>query len=158
MIGWEQIADEGLSRGRAGGFAYPDAEPGDKNLRIVLRKARGCRQQAPECRTDGDQPVSIPLVAERSQRQPDKRVNNRKDGSQEPQRGVAQLKFVADRLAQRSQQLPVEKVQEVDGEQQKQCVLRTRGRLGEGAAGGRIDRNAAFKRLRTNRHLFYSPN
>ena len=122
----KQIADQRLTRGCAACFTQPHPEPRNEQLQVVLREAGGCGQQAPDRGADGDETGAIPLIRQAAERQAHHGVHQRGNRPQQAERGVAQVKFLADRLGQGTRQLTIEEIQQVDCEENEQRIPSTR--------------------------------
>ena len=62
------------------------------------------------------------LVGQPAERQPDDGVEEREDGAEQPERGVAERPFAPDAFADAAQQLAVEEVHQVDREEHDERV------------------------------------
>src|SRR5262249_23861415 len=74
--------------------------------------------------------AALGAVGETPEREADDRVEEREDGAEQPERGVAQRPLAPDALADAADDLTVEEVHQVDGEQHDERVDRSRSHAG----------------------------
>jgi hypothetical protein len=127
--GGKQIADEGGRRRRAGRLADADAEPRGDQSREAARKAGRRPQQAPHEHAGRKNLPALDLVGQSSERQSDHGIQQREDRAEEAERGIAEPHLTPDAFADAADDLTVEEVHQVDGEQHRERVAGTRHRL-----------------------------
>ena len=118
----EEIADERRRGGRAGRFADADAEARGDELTEIARKARRCRERAPdEHARRQDDPTRL-AVRQPAERKAEHGIQQREDRAEQSEGGVAEPPFAPDALTDAADDLAVEEVHEVDGEENHQRV------------------------------------
>ena len=97
--------------------ASPTPTPRRKseNLPETRRHARSRRHQTPDKNAGGENSFARAFIGKASERNADKRVKQSKSRAERAERGIAQTEFLANRLADRAQNLPVKKIHRVDG-------------------------------------------
>jgi hypothetical protein len=108
-----------------------------------LRHAGRGGEQTPHRGADGKELGSIPFIAQMPQWQPDDGVHQGKHRAQQSQCRIVQKEFLANRFAQRTEQLTIEEIQQIDGEKEKQRKLRAACGLCHDA-GSRADGSSTF--------------
>ena len=122
MFGAIEIANERDRRRRAARFADPDAETNDEQLPEIARQAGGRRQQAPGEHADHKDTLTAGAVSQPAERNADEGVEQREGRAERTKCGVAEAPFTPNPFPDRSEDLAVEKIQQVDGEEHRKRV------------------------------------
>ncbi len=120
-----QIADQGIARRSATGFADSNEHSRDEQRNITPGSGSGSRKQTPGGDANAQYSRTISAISPTPKRDSDRGVNQREGHRHVSEIRIGQLEFINDRFADRSRNLTVEKIHHVDGEQHRQrktCV------------------------------------
>jgi hypothetical protein len=111
----EEIGNDGLRGRGAGGFADADADPGQRQAGHAARHAAQERHRAPERERCGHDVAAVDAIGDPRDRYPEQRIEQHEaEAREQAHHGVAERKFLFDRLDQDVEDGAVEEVERID--------------------------------------------
>jgi hypothetical protein len=143
--GGEVVREHRVGGGARAGLAHTHPHARGGQLREAAREPRKRGHQAPHAEPQRDQRASVPHVRETAERDAEQRVEDREGGAvQEADLRVAEAEIRLDLVRQDRDDLAIEEVEHVDGDQDAEDVARVAradaflGAHSTPASGGRL--------------------
>ncbi|MHC2502844.1 hypothetical protein ACVI8K_009760 [Bradyrhizobium barranii subsp. barranii] len=123
----EEIGDDRLRGGRAGGFADADADARQRQRGHARGCPAQCRHRTPERKGHRDDVAPVEPVGDARDGNAEQGIEQREaEAREQAHHGIAELKLLLDRLDQDVEDRAVEEVQRIDDGEQAQHVIASR--------------------------------
>jgi hypothetical protein len=118
----EEVADQRGGGRSAGGLSDSDAEASGEHLPVASRQRGEAGQNTPDQDGHSEDARAGAPIAQAAEGNADKGIEKSKGRAESAQSAVAEAPLLSDRLRQRADDLTIEEVHGVDGEQNRQRI------------------------------------
>ena len=123
LVWWKVVRDQGMRRRAPGSLPDADSDACDRQLEEVLGEAAGRRHEAPGRESDRDDRSPHTLVGPACDRDTKAGVEDGEgEAGQETHLGIGGAQVFFDRIEQNREDLPIDEVEDVDDEQDREHV------------------------------------